>query len=233
MPDREAAELLGNVIDRWRISQGWSPMANDDHDRVLCVWFEILSHAGVPPRAYASCYNSAMARRAELKAQGRELQHLTADDLVVEWLKIRGRPEDSGGVRLLPEHAGGACQRCFGTGKEEMPDGSVREGCRHLPFTERELEERARAKAAAIRILREANAKISAIKSAAPPRGPSEPAGEPLQCSACGRKVNTSAGWAVNETCGMLLARGEVCGGRMTQAVGDYVQREGAREGDR
>lgn len=199
------ARLVGAVIDKWRLSNGWSPLPLSDQIAMVAAWFEILESARVPARMYNACYLSAMQRRAELKAEGKELSGLTVDDLVAEWSKIRRvNDEINSTQKLLPENAGAACQRCFGTGKEEMPDGSVRPDCRHLPLTREERRERAQAKARQIEFIREAVKKVGAPKPAVS-ASLVAPRGERFQCSACGRVVNSLGGWRLGETCKALF----------------------------
>lgn len=195
------------MIDRFRFSQGWQPLPTDDHNRMVAAFYEILEGAKVPPEMYDACYQAYMQHRSELKAQGKDPGVMAADDLVAEWWKVRRLNQEIDKTRLLPEYNLASCQRCFGTGKEEMPDGSVRENCEHLPFAEGEIEERAKAKAKAIEFLRESAAKIGSPK----PVETVKPKYQKLACSACGRKSSTYFGWTVGETCGQLISEGVTC----------------------
>lgn len=204
------------MLDKWRLSQGWQPLSETDHDLTIAAWFEVLSDNGVPVEHYGDCYKSAMRRRVELKAEGRDVMPLSADDLVVEWrsLKDRIEPREVNGRKLLAENNAGTCQRCFGTGREQMPDGSVKEDCSHAPFSEGEVAERAEAKAKMIQFVREAAAKITPKPIETPK--PKEPitAKIRMQCSACGRKVTSLEGWRFGETCGALIGD-DRCQGQM------------------
>lgn len=136
MPDPQEAAELGQLIDRYRLSQGFNPLPTDDHNRAVVAWYEVLAYAKVPRESWPVCYRAAMQRRAERKAEGREVWPLSADDLVAEFQGIRRLNDELDKSRLLPQHAAAPCPRCFGTGFERMPDGSVRPGCKHEPIDE-------------------------------------------------------------------------------------------------
>jgi hypothetical protein len=132
---------------------------------------------------------------------------LTALELVDAWKHLQQRNETEGSTslrddRLLPENAAAACQRCFGTDEEQMPDGSVKKDCSHLPLSDE--EKRAQAK----RRVEQVAAMRAALKAPPKPKpvveAPVE-VGQKLHCSNCNRKVNTLAGWSIGETCGIKL----------------------------
>lgn len=213
IPSEKQAKAIGHVLDRFRFSQGWQPLPTDDHNRTVMAFHEILDGAKVPPSMYGSCYQAYMQRRAELKSEGKDVGPMAADDLVAEWWRIRRLNQEIDNTRLLTANASGTCRRCYGTGKEEMEDGTVRDGCEHLPMDEE--ENRARTAAAiqrGVQFVRDATAKIGNSK-------PStlklvEDQGQRLKCSACGRKVNTLMGWQAGETCGRLIDD-KPCDGQM------------------
>jgi hypothetical protein len=196
VPDSESAALLSGIIDRARMAMGWNRLPqsknpeeeNSEQDVAIITWYEILVDAGVPEERWMNCYRSAQQRENERRRQGKERQIVTPNDLVVEWDKIKELHYELDKSRLLPENAASACQRCFGTGKEEMPDGSVKDECSHLPLSAADIEERAQAKARSIEFMREAMKKMSAPKPAAPqkPRF----VNIRMKCNGCGRCVD-------------------------------------------
>jgi hypothetical protein len=103
--------------------------------------------------------------------------------------------------RLLPENAAAACERCFGTGMEEMPDDTVRPGCEHKPMTDDERRERIERGRA---IMREAIRNIAKPMPAEPEPAPVEFHVE-IHCTDCNRKDSTAAGWKIGEVCGARL----------------------------
>lgn len=219
--DSERAALLGSIIDRARLVMGWNRLAQGtagaggkyvagEQDAAIIAWYEIIADAGVPPERWNDCYRAAQTRKNELKAQGKDSGIVTPGDLVVEWGKIKNLHQEINNVRQLPERAAAACERCGGHGREEMPDGSVREGCEHRPMSNDERDARAR------RRIEQLTAMRADLRKPSPPQPvqakPKPAAGQVLQCSTCARKVNTLLGWEINETCKMKLDReSELC----------------------
>jgi hypothetical protein len=216
LPDRMSAEILSSIIDRARSAMGWNrllqssePGENSEQDVAIITWYEILSDAGVPRERWADCYRSAQQRRNEQLAQGKKAEGmLTPNDLVVEWLKIKELHSELDGARLLPEHAKGTCQKCFGTGMERMSDGSVRPGCLHEPGDEPKQDRGVAFNQAAY--MRAALKKIGNPKpvETAPVK---EKHGAILRCSSCAREATTAEGWKAGDTCGAPLKTNETC----------------------
>lgn len=187
-----------------RLSQSNRPdEENSEQDVAIFAWYEILLDAGVPSERWNDCYRSAQARKSEMIREGKQREIVAPNDLCVEWLKIRDLHQELDNTRLLTENASGTCLRCFGTGKEEMLDGTVKPGCEHLPISEEEERER---KAAAI--LRGAEIMKEAMKHVGNPkpveRKP-EDKGPVLQCSDCGRKQSSWLGWREGDPCNVLF----------------------------
>jgi hypothetical protein len=157
-----------------------------------------------------------MRRRAEHKVNGKELSNLSADDLVSGWYSIRDRfmaelkSRAAGGAKLLAENNRASCQRCFGTGREQMPDGSTRDTCEHAPITKAEIAERAAAKARSIQFVRDA-ARRMAPKPVPVLVQPERTPLVRLKCNECGLKTDTRGGWVEGQIC---KAGGE-CPGRL------------------
>ena len=200
---------------------GWNRLSEKEQDIAIITWYEILLDAGVPFEHYGDCYRSAQQRKHETVAQGKDPSIVTPIDLCVEWRKIKDLHAELDNTRLLPGNAAASCLRCFGTGKEEMQDGTVRSGCQHLPISEEERRDR---QAAAIQ--RGADLMKEALKSVGNPkpveRKP-EDKGIVLHCTSCGRKQSSWLGWDAGDSCGLLLFGASLdgervtCGGVMTQ----------------
>jgi len=207
-----AAETLGQILDRYRISKGWQPLSDDDHDLMVAAWLEVLSVAGVPVEQFDACYRAARQTQIEARAKGGDAGPLGADDLAAEWIKIRQFNDEMSREEMKhrqlaavnPRH----CLRCYGTGKEELVDGSVREGCVHTPMSDEEAAERTRLQRERIQFAREqAKRQIGAPKE--PMQGPPKPPpGVWLTCSKCPRKVNVLH-YEPGERCNDFLNRGD------------------------
>lgn len=198
---------------------------------MTAAWLEVLDISGVPAEQYEACYSAAVQNRAERRAKGEQLLHLTADELAAEWIKIRELHAEleRQSVKMLPANAAHACPNCYGTGMERMPDGRVRPGCKHEGWTpefETEIERNEEARRVEIKkqadFMKEALGKVGRPKPAADASKPKQ-AGTPLVCTnpACARKVNTLYGFEPGQTCNELLNRGthdgelEFCGGTL------------------
>jgi hypothetical protein len=195
------------LIDKSRAAMGWNRLPENEQDIAILTWFEILSDAGTPPERYSDCYRSAQQRESERRGQGKERQIITPNDLAVEWLKIKDLYSEIDETRLLPEHASGTCRKCFGTGMERMPDGSVRPGCRHEPGAEPERKrgvtfDQAAVMRAALRMIGSKPVEVEPFK---------DNVGQPLRCSSCGREANTVEGWTAGEVCNAPLETNEMC----------------------
>ncbi|MGI8655452.1 MAG: hypothetical protein ACR2LC_09560 [Pyrinomonadaceae bacterium] len=200
--------LLAKILFDDRIAHNYDPRKAADTDAIVQTFLPITR--SVPAKYLYESYVVALENRA----QGNNFQ-ITAIELVQAWKVVAGRIEMEssgamGSTRQLPERAAAACERCGGHGREEMPDGSVREGCEHKPMTDAERDAQARRRidqVAAMRAELRKPAKPLPVETK-----PKPAAGQILQCSACARKVNTLLGWKINETCKMKLDReSELC----------------------
>lgn len=108
--------------------------------------------------------------------------------------------------RLL-EDGRAQCERCFGTGQEEMSDGSVRDGCEHLPVTDSERADLSLMRAARIdRIRAEARRRTARARPADAPPTPPRPKGDKLVCMNCARVIDTYyLRFEPGDRCGALL----------------------------
>lgn len=200
LPDQMEAQAIGSILDRWYFASGWKPLEGDDHTLMIAAWFEVLDSSSVPIEAYDRCYSAALARRAKRKSLGETVMNLSAEDLAVEWPGIRDKVNASS-QRLLCANNAGTCQRCFGTGREEMIDGSVRDGCEHAPLSEEEKETRRLAFAQRMASLRSEMRKVKSMPVAKPPAEKRQP----MECTSCARRVDGREGWQIGETCGALV----------------------------
>ena len=200
----DRAEKLGTVIAKYRMSQGWNPLQPDDQMAMVGVWLELLDADGVPPERYDDCYKAEMSRRGLLKAGGKDVSPMTADDLCARWREVRQMHVEIDKSRLLTENASAACQRCFGTGREEMPDGSSKPDCDHSPLTDVEIKDRVAAKARSVEFMRAAMRMVQPAKPELREIRP-VPKGHLLKCSNCSRELNTLGGVQVGEPCTWIL----------------------------
>jgi ribosomal protein L44E len=206
---RTAAETLGQILDRYRASKNWQAQSDADHNLTVAAWLEILDIAGVPVRHYESCYKAARQTQIECQAAGESVGPLGADELAAEWIKIRRLNEEieRTSVKMLAEVNPRHCLRCYGTGDEEMSDGTVRKGCAHEPLSDDEKAERNRLQRERVRFAREQAAHIGRPKPPVVER-PKAPPMLSLTCSNCGRKVQRLY-CEEGQTCGDLLNRGQ------------------------
>lgn len=168
----------------------------------------------IPVRYLAECYVVALEQR-----KPDDNFQIRGVELINAWKVIAGRIEmESKGAysqKQLPTNAAATCQRCYGTGMERMPNGTVRPGCAHVPMTETEEDEIKRHRMAdaefiqdQAELMREALRQIGNLKPVPVAVAPKQK-GVRLVCDACGRKVNTLYGsWEVGDECGDLLNRG-------------------------
>jgi hypothetical protein len=192
---------LGQILDRYRTSQNWQPLPDDDHNQMVAAWLEVLEVSGVPVEHYDSCYRAARQTQIELKAKGESVGPLGAEDLAVEWVKLRElhaeMQREEMRHRALTESAAAACQRCLG--RKPAVDT-----CDHRPLSEEELMTQAEAYAENARALREMLAKKPAVKSM-----PAEEFKMDLSvtytCTDCARKVKSEFGWNYHDRCNQRI----------------------------
>ena len=206
MPNQNQAKKIGDIIARWRLSNGWQLLNADDQTITVAGWFQVLELQGVPEEAYDACYQSAIITRGIKRAQGQDVPFtLSAEAVASEWPRLKEKAEKANpGPRMLVANNLGTCQRCFGTGQEQMPDGSVRPGCTHEPLTEYDVAIRAEGKAAAIQFIRD-GAKMIFPKPILRAKPAPDKSHVRFQCTACGRRVNGAAGWQLGEECKQLV----------------------------
>ncbi|HEX7313268.1 MAG TPA: hypothetical protein VF297_05080 [Pyrinomonadaceae bacterium] len=175
---------------------------------MTAAWLEVLDISGVPAEQYEACYAAAVQARAERRAAGENLVHLTADELAAEWLKIKRLHDEMQREemkhRMLTENAPGACQRCLGTGKDSTPDGVI--DCDHVPLTDEQKAARDALRDEKLAWIRAEMKKVGAPK---PPvrDAPKPPPGLWFKCDSCSRRLNVLRDMD-GQRCGDLLNRG-------------------------
>ncbi len=142
---------LGDVLDRWRLNQGWNPWDDDTQMMAIKSWVHVLDREDIPASAYNELYERALETRAHALRTGKTLPNFGAELLLAEWIgenglrrELRQREIDSG--RTLPSNAQSRCGRCFGTGMEHKFDADGHnlgiihgKECDHRPAAEGEL----------------------------------------------------------------------------------------------
>lgn len=82
--------ILGEVIDRWRLNLGWTPLDTQSHKMACDSWFSILTTEDVPHTAYHELYNRAIKTRALKLANGKDISmQFGVELLLAEWEVLR------------------------------------------------------------------------------------------------------------------------------------------------
>lgn len=186
---------------------GWQPLSDDDHEQMVAAWLEALSVSGVPVKHFDSCYRAARQTQIERKGKGESTGPLSAEDLAVEWVKLRelhAEMEREGQkVKMLAENAAHACERCLGTGTDPDPDGA--RPCDHVPLTPEEKAERDSLRDEKLSWLREQMKHVMRPKPVEKAAAPKPPAGVWLKCTKCPRKINVLYVDEPGRPCGALV----------------------------
>ena len=141
---------LGDVLDRWRLNQGWNPWDHETQMMAIASWVSVLDREDIPASAYNELYERALETRAHALKTGKQLPNFGAELLLAEWIgeggfrrELRQREIDSG--RSLTSNVQSRCQRCFGTNMEHAFDADgnnlgIIQGkvCDHRPAAEGE-----------------------------------------------------------------------------------------------
>lgn len=135
---RTKIDAMGEVLDAWRRNLGWNPLDQDSLDLDSAAWVTVLDTENVPPSAYPRLYVEALNMRAAMMRQGKNPPDMGVELFLACWsgpngLQVKMRQEQIEQRNTLAANAEGGCQKCFGTGLEQMPDKSVRPGCDHMP----------------------------------------------------------------------------------------------------
>lgn len=119
---------MGEVLDRWRLNQGYNPYDNATQDLAIQSWVRLLDREGVPESAYGELYERAIVSRAGMVSAGKQLPQFGAELLLAEWggphglrQELHDKQVKSG--RTLTANAAGACGKCKGSGWMPMGEG--------------------------------------------------------------------------------------------------------------
>jgi hypothetical protein len=100
--DLNAAEIIGDIIDRFRRAAGWNLQAEEtleakrDRQQLIAVFLEQLGAARVPVDQYERLYRRATVTRARRRAEGKENPfHLTPEEIVTEWFGLQKELADA------------------------------------------------------------------------------------------------------------------------------------------
>jgi hypothetical protein len=120
---------MGDVIDRWRLNQGWNPYDNDTQMLAIQSWVHILDAEKIPAEAYGELFERALSLRALAIAQNKNLPNFGAELLLACWMGENGlcremeqRRINSG--RYLGDNAASVCRHCHGSGWRTIKEGN-------------------------------------------------------------------------------------------------------------
>lgn len=138
-PDKMLA--LFNVLNQFRLHQGWNILAADEAELIALAWIRILDHYNIPAAAYDALYIRAMASRTKRQAQGDELHTMAVSDLTAEWVGPYGYGEEWRKMHSPKQLLTGQCRICNNTGFQRI----VKDGhpgvipCKHQPQGEEKV----------------------------------------------------------------------------------------------
>lgn len=118
----DAETVVGRILNRYRISQGWGAEPPEDHALRVASWLEILGIAEVPVEEYENCYRRAMATRMQREAAGDKLFALTPGELVAEYRALQIRRAAASG-KDRPD----AVSICPDRHEHKSPDEALRD----------------------------------------------------------------------------------------------------------
>jgi hypothetical protein len=81
---------MGEVIDRWRLNQGYNPYDNAAQELAIQSWCASLDAEGVPHTAYAELYQRAVTTRAMAIQSGKSLPNFGVELLLAGWIGEHG-----------------------------------------------------------------------------------------------------------------------------------------------
>lgn len=132
---------MGDVLDRWRLNQGWNPWDNTTQEMAIASWCHSLDREQIPFTAYAELYERVLRRRATAISSGRDVPKFGVELLIAEWdgeygLRNELKRREIDARRTLTGQAKSQCIRCFGTDIETFYDENgvklgSRPGCKH------------------------------------------------------------------------------------------------------
>ena len=114
----EQVKALMGVINKIRLSRGWSILPPQDAEITARAWAEIL--ADVPAEAINDLYLLTVETRAKALGNGKEPPEPSAELMLSLWSGPNGLRHRLGDLRALGQleagDAGHACPDCFGSG---------------------------------------------------------------------------------------------------------------------
>lgn len=105
---------MAAIINKFRLSNGWSMLPVADAEKMVGVWIEVLDTHRIPANAYDRLYAKAMEVRTLRIAEGRECPDFNANFLASLWLSDRSlRAEPTQDAKQLETTL--KCVLCNGT----------------------------------------------------------------------------------------------------------------------
>lgn len=119
---------MGEVLDRWRLNQGYNPYDNTTQDLAIQSWVHLMDREGVPASCYGELYERAIVSRAATVASGKQLPQFGAELLLAEWTGPNGLQRELNDRairqgRTLTANAPAACAKCNGSGWRPVGEG--------------------------------------------------------------------------------------------------------------
>lgn len=115
---------MGDVIDRWRLNQGFNPYDNETQDMAIQSWVHILDREKVPAEVYNELFERSLTTRALAIQSGRDLPRMGAELLLAHWLgdnglqkELRDKNKIGADKQLYSESYAPKCSWCVDTGK--------------------------------------------------------------------------------------------------------------------
>lgn len=139
---------MGEVLDRWRLNNGWNPLDDKTQMASIAAFVHELDTEKVPHQHYGELYSRALRSRIAAVQNGKQLPNFGVELMLAEWLgphglkkELQQREIDAG--RTLTSNAASVCLKCDGTGMERVKDAQgrigLRQGCDH-EYTPAEAE---------------------------------------------------------------------------------------------
>lgn len=119
---------MGDVLDRWRLNQGWNVYDDDTQMMAIASWVHLLDREDVPAMAYGELYERALLTRARNLAAGGEARAFGAEYLVAEWVGESGLRSEWQTLaihrgRSLTAVTAAGCEHCRGMGFRSTGEG--------------------------------------------------------------------------------------------------------------
>lgn len=112
---------MGDVIDRWRINQGWSPLDQASQQLAIMSWVATLDKHSVPHEAYTELYERAITSRAIAMQGGKTVPQFGVEALLAGWLGEHGLQHEYARRRFEQMVA----ERRYLSGDPSMPDEPI------------------------------------------------------------------------------------------------------------